>query len=168
LAPIERVVDPHGRVVTNFSRIKAVSLLEQLRARPVAASLWKSDQLAMKTLKRMLQSNRIQIDTYDPFAFFTVSALQPEPIPIQTKVVVMGHPSLYYLLYFNDSDFGRIFKVRADFVEEMDNTATHQASYAHFVAGLCRQEGLRHVRSHGAPKPPWSTACVPLAINRSW
>ncbi len=79
--------------------------------------------MVWKTLKRTLQSNRIQIDTYDPFAFFTVSALQPEPIPIQTKVVVMGHPSLYYLLYFNDSDFGRIFKVRADFVEEMDNTA---------------------------------------------
>jgi predicted ATP-dependent protease len=78
-----------------------------------------------------------------------VSALQPEPIPIQTKVVVMGHPWLYYLLYFNDSDFGRIFKVRADFIEEMDNTETHQASYAHFIAGLCRQEGLRHFDRSG-------------------
>jgi ATP-dependent Lon protease len=105
--------------------------------------------MVWKTLKRTLQSNRIQIDTYDPFAFFTVSALQPEPIPIQTKVVVMGHPWLYYLLYFNDSDFGRIFKVRADFIEEMDNTETHQASYAHFIAGLCRQEGLRHFDRSG-------------------
>ena len=121
---IERVVDPHGRVVTNFSRIKAGSLL---RASGGYVLLNLEDALTepmvWKTLKRTLQSNRIQIDTYDPFAFFTVSALQPEPIPIQTKVVVMGHPSLYYLLYFNDSDFGRIFKVRADFGEEMDNTA---------------------------------------------
>ena len=147
---IERVVDPHGRVVTNFSRIKAGSLL---RASGGYVLLNVEDALTeplvWKTLKRMLQSNRIQIDTYDPFAFFTVSALQPEPIPIQTKVVVMGHPSLYYLLYFNDPDFGRIFKVRADFVEEMDNTATHQASYAHFIAGLCRQEGLRHFDRSG-------------------
>src|SRR6266568_1664900 len=147
---IERVVDPHGRVVTNFSRIKAGSLL---RANGGYVLLNLEDALTepmvWKTLKRMLQSNRIQIDTYDPFAFFTVSALQPEPIPIQTKVVVMGHPSLYYLLYFNDSDFGRIFKVRADFVEEMDNTALHQASYAHFIAGLCRQEGLRHFDRSG-------------------
>jgi predicted ATP-dependent protease len=52
-------------------------------------------------------------------------------------------------LYFNDPDFGRIFKVRADFVEEMDNTQTHQASYAHFIAGLCRQEGLRHFDRSG-------------------
>ena len=147
---IERIVDPHGRVVTNFSRIKAGSLL---RASGGYVLLNMEDALTepmvWKTLKRTLQSNRIQIETYDPFAFFTVSALQPEPIPIQTKVIVMGHPSLYYLLYFNDSDFGRIFKVRADFVEEMDNTATHQASYAHFIAGLCRQEGLRHFDRSG-------------------
>jgi predicted ATP-dependent protease len=147
---IERIVDPHGRVVTNFSRIKAGSLL---RASGGYVLLNMEDALTepmvWKTLKRTLQSNRIQIETYDPFAFFTVSALQPEAIPIQTKVVVMGHPSLYYLLYFNDSDFGRIFKVRADFVEEMDNTATHQASYAHFIAGLCRQEGLRHLDRSG-------------------
>ncbi|HEY5869826.1 MAG TPA: ATP-binding protein, partial [Candidatus Tectomicrobia bacterium] len=147
---IERIVDPHGRVVTNFSRIKAGSLL---RASGGYVLLNIEDALTepmvWKTLKRTLQSNRIQIETYDPFAFFTVSALQPEPIPIRTKVVVMGHPSLYYLLYFNDSDFGRIFKVRADFVEEMDNTATHQASYAHFIAGLCRQEGLRHFDRSG-------------------
>jgi ATP-dependent Lon protease len=147
---IERIVDPHGRVVTNFSRIKAGSLL---RASGGYVLLNMEDALTepmvWKTLKRTLQSNRIQIETYDPFAFFTVSALQPEAIPIQTKVVVMGHPSLYYLLYFNDSDFGRIFKVRADFVEEMDNSATHQASYAHFIAGLCRQEGLRHFDRSG-------------------
>src|SRR5919197_424878 len=147
---IERVVDPHGRVVTNFSRIKAGSLL-RASGGYVLLNLEDAltEPLVWKTLKRTLQSNRIQIDTYDPFAFFTVSALQPEPIPIQTKVVVMGHPWLYYLLYFNDPDFGRIFKVRADFIEEMDNTATDQASYAHFIAGLCRQEGLRHFDRSG-------------------
>lgn len=147
---IERVVDPHGRVVTNFSRIKGGSLL---RASGGYVLLDLEDALTepmvWKTLKRILQGNRIQIETYDPFAFFTVSALQPEPIPIQTKVVVMGHPWLYYTLYFNDADFAQIFKVRADFVEEMANTATHQASYAYFIAGLCRQEGLRHFDRSG-------------------
>src|SRR6266581_7967815 len=147
---IDRVVDPHGRVVTNFSRIKAGSLL---RASGGYVLLHVEDALTepmvWKTLKRTLQGNRIQIETYDPFAFFTVSALQPEPIPIQTKVVVMGHPSLYYLLYFNDPDFAQIFKVRADFGEEMANTAMHQASYAYFIADLCRQERLRHFDRSG-------------------
>jgi ATP-dependent Lon protease len=141
---IERLVDPHGRVVTNFSRIRAGSLL---RASGGYLLLHLEDALTepfvWKALKRMLQNSRIQIDTYDPFAFFTVSALQPEAIPIQTKVIVMGQPWLYYLLYYNDPDFAQIFKIRADFGEEMDNTAGHQASYAHFIAHLCRQEGLR-------------------------
>ncbi|MGE3540356.1 MAG: Lon protease family protein [Candidatus Tectimicrobiota bacterium] len=141
---IERIVDPHGRVMTNFSRIKAGSLL---RASGGYLVLNIEDALTepfvWKTLKRVLQHNRMQIDTYDPFAFFTVSALQPEAIPIQTKVIVLGHPWLYYLLYYNDPDFAQIFKIRADFGEEMANTAGHQASYAHFIAYLCRQEGLR-------------------------
>jgi predicted ATP-dependent protease len=108
-----------------------------------------TEPMVWKTLKRTLQSNRIQIETYDPFAFFTVSSLQPEPIPIQTKMVVMGQHWLYYLLYFNDPDFAQIFKVRADFGEEMDNSAAHQASYAYFIAGLCRQEGLHHFDRSG-------------------
>ena len=147
---IDRVVDPHGRVVTNFSRIKAGSLL---RASGGYVLLNLEDALTepqvWKTLKRTLQGNRIQIETYDPFAFFTISALQPEPIAIQTKAIVMGHSWLYYMLYFNDADFAQIFKVRADFGEEMDNTAAHQASYAYFVADLCRQEGLHHFDRSG-------------------
>lgn len=147
---IERIVDPHGRVVTNFTRIKAGSLL---RASGGYLVLNLEDALTepfvWKTFKRVLQHNRIQIDTYDPFAFFTVSALQPEAIPIQTKVVVLGYPWLYYLLYYNDPDFAQIFKIRADFGEEMDNTTGHQASYAHFLAHLCRQEGLCHFDRSG-------------------
>ena len=100
--------------------------------------------MVWKTLKRVLHTNRMQIDSYDPFVLFTLSALQPEAIPIQTKVVVLGSPWLYDLLYLHDPDFAQIFKIRADVVEEMDNTREHQASYAHFMAGLCRQEDLRH------------------------
>lgn len=142
---IERIVDPHGRVMTNFSRIKAGSLLRASGGYLVLdLEDALTEPLVWKTLKRVLHNNRIQIDTYDPFAFFTVSALQPEAIPIQTKVVLMGHPWLYYLLYYNDPDFAQICKIRADFGEEMPNQAEHQASYAHFLAHLCRQEGLRH------------------------
>lgn len=147
---IERLVDPHGRVVTNFTRIKAGALL---RASGGFVLFNLEDALTepfvWKTLKRILESNRIQIDTYDPFAFFTVSVLQPEAIPIRTKVVVMGSPWLYYLLYTYEPDFAQIFKVRADFGHEMDNTAAHQASYAHCIAGLCQQEGLRHFDRSG-------------------
>jgi ATP-dependent Lon protease len=147
---IDRVVDPHGRVVTNFTRIKAGSLL---RANGGYILFNLEDALTeffvWKTLKRTLQSNQIKIEAYDPFAFFTISALQPEAIPIQTKIIAMGHAWLYYLLYFNDPDFQHVFKIKADFGEEMPRTVEHQASYAHFIARLCREENLQHFDRSG-------------------
>jgi predicted ATP-dependent protease len=147
---IDRVVDPHGRVVTNFTRIKAGSLL---RASGGYVLFNLEDALTepfvWKTLKRTLQSNQIKIEAYDPFTFFTVSALQPEAIPIHTKVVVMGHAELYYLLYFNDRDFSHVFKIKADFGNEMARTTDHLVSYARFIARLCYAEHLRHFDRSG-------------------
>ncbi|MGQ4808619.1 hypothetical protein NKDENANG_02006 [Candidatus Entotheonellaceae bacterium PAL068K] len=147
---IDRAVDPHGRVVTNFTRIKAGSLLRagggyllfNLEDALTEPFVW-------KTLKRTLQSTQIKIEAYDPFAFFTISALQPEAVPVQTKVVVMGPPWLYYMLYFYDPDFAHLFKIKADFGNEMERTPAHQASYAHLIARLCREEHLRHCDHSG-------------------
>ena len=141
---IERVVDPHGRVVTNFTRIKAGSLL-QASGGYLLFNLEDAmtEPLVWKTLKRTLQSTQIQIESYDSFAFFTISAMQPEAVPMRTKVVVIGPPWLYYMLYFYDSDFAHLFKIKADFGEEMDATEAHQASYAHYIAHVCRDEQLR-------------------------
>ena len=147
---IERIVDPHGRVVTNFTRIKAGSLL---RASGGYLLFDLEDALTepfvWKTLKRTLQSTQIKIEAYDPFAFFTLSAMQPEATPMRTKVVVIGPPWLYYMLYFYDPDFAQLFKVKADFGEEMDATEAHQASYAHYIAHVCREEHLRHCDRSG-------------------
>ena len=104
-----------------------------------------TEPFVWKPLKRALQNNQIKIEAYDPFAFFTVSSLQPQPIPIQTKVVVLGRPWLFYLLYFNDPDFQHIFKIKADFGDNMPRTDKHQASYAAFIARLCQNESLCHL-----------------------
>lgn len=147
---IDRVVDAHGRVVTNFTRIKAGAVL---RASGGFLVFDLEDALTepfvWKTLKRTLQSQHIKIETYDPFTFFTVSSLQPEAIPISTKLVVIGRPWLYYMLHAFDPDFAHIFKVKSDFGDEMDRTAEHQASYAHFIARLCHDETLRHFDRSG-------------------
>ena len=141
---IERVVDPHGRVVSDFTRIKAGALL---RASGGYLVFNLEDALTepfvRKTLKRTLQSMQIKIEAYDPFAFFTISAMQPEAAPMRTKVVAMGPPWLYYMLYAYDPDFAQLFKIKADFGEEMDATEAHQASYAHYIAHVCRDEQLR-------------------------
>ncbi|MBI3301385.1 MAG: AAA family ATPase [Deltaproteobacteria bacterium] len=142
---IERVVDRFGRLVTNFTRIKSGSLLRahggylifSLEDALTEPAVW-------KTLKRTLKSGRIEMETYEPFALFATSGLKPEPVQIQVKVIVVGSPFLYQLLYMWDDEFREIFKVHADFRHTMELDDQHMLAYGQWVAQLCRQENLPH------------------------
>jgi predicted ATP-dependent protease len=142
---IERVVDRFGRVVTNFTRIKSGSFLRahggylifSLEDAILEPAVW-------KVLKRTLRSGRIEMETYEPFAMFSASGLKPEPVHVSTKVVVLGSPYLYHLLYNWDEEFHEIFKIRADFNPVMRSDGVHQNTYALWVANLCNEEGLPH------------------------
>lgn len=142
---IERVVDRFGRLVTNFTRIKPGALLRanggylvfNLEDAIMEFGVW-------KTLKRTLKSGRIEMETYEPFALFATTGLKPEPIQIQTKVVVVGSPLLYHLLYLWDNEFREIFKIHADFRPTMELDASHLLAYGQWVAQICQQEGLPH------------------------
>lgn len=142
---IERVVDRAGRLVTNFTRIKAGSLLRaqggylifNLEDALTEPAVW-------KMLKRTLKSSRIEMETYEPFAMFSTSGLKPEPIQVQVKVLVTGSPSLYHLIYSMDEEFRDIFKVHADFRRTMELAPQHVTVYAQWIAQICRTEGLPH------------------------
>jgi len=141
---IERAMDKYGHWVTDFTRIKAGSLL---RANGGFLVLNALDALiepgVWTTLKRTLLNRKIVTQTYDPFYMFTTSALKPEPMECNTKVIMIGDPFIYYLLYSHDEDFKKIFKVRADFdsVTKKDNDSIYQ--YACFVQNICQREKLR-------------------------
>ncbi|HXG52431.1 MAG TPA: ATP-binding protein [candidate division Zixibacteria bacterium] len=143
---IERVVDRFGRVVTNFTRIKSGSFLRahggylifSLEDALMEPAVW-------KVLKRTLRSGRIEMETYEPFALFSASGLKPEPVEVNTKVIVLGSSFLYHLLYNWDEEFHEIFKVRADFDPIMERDPDHQLAYAQWAADLCREEGLPHL-----------------------
>jgi len=141
---VERSMDLAGRLATNFTQIKAGSLL---RANGGYLVFNIEDALTepfvYKNLKRVLKSGRIQFEMYDPWLPFTTGGIRPEPIPINTKVVVLGSPWLYYLLRFYDEEFASIFKIRADFGTEMPRGREEQFQYARFVARLTRDENLR-------------------------
>jgi predicted ATP-dependent protease len=147
---IERVVDRFGRVVTNFTRIKSGSLLRahggylifSLEDALTEPAVW-------KVLRRTLRSGLIEMETYEPFALFSASGLKPEPVAINTKVVVVGSPLLYHLLCIWDEEFRAIFKVRADFRDAMELEQGHLLVYAQWVAKLCSEEKLPHL-DHGA------------------
>lgn len=141
---IERTLDKFGHWITDFTRIKAGSLL---RANGGFLVLNALDTLiepgVWPALKRTLLNRKIVTQTYDPFYMFTTSALKPEPIECNTKVIMIGDPFLYYLLYSRDEDFKKIFKVRADFdsVTKKDNNSIYQ--YACFIQNICQREKLR-------------------------
>jgi ATP-dependent Lon protease len=84
------------------------------------------------------------METYEPFALFSASGLRPEPVQVNTKVIVVGSAFLYHLLHNWDEDFHEIFKVRADFSPVMALDEEHQQAYAGWVATLCNEESLPH------------------------
>lgn len=150
---IERVVDRGGRLVTNFTRIKAGSLLKahqgyllfSLEDAITEPAVW-------KVLKRTLKSGCIEMETYEPFALFSTSGLKPQPITIDTKVIVVGNPFLYHLLYTLDEEFREIFKVKADFRPAMAREDEHMHLYAQWTATICQQEGLPHFDRSGVER----------------
>jgi len=150
---IERVVDRFGRVVTNFTRIKSGSLLRahggylifSLEDAITEPAVW-------KVLKRTLRSGRIEMETYEPFALFSASGLKPEPVKIDTKLIVVGSSFLYHLLHAWDDDFHEIFKIRADFNPVMRADDEHQFAYAQWVGNLCNDEGLPHFDPSGVER----------------
>lgn len=133
---IEKVVDRYGKLVSDFSRIKAGSLLRANGGYLVVNLLDAlTEPLVWKELKRTLKSGQLKIETYDPFAIFSTSAMNPEPVPLDVKLVVLGNPLLYHLLHIYDEDFADIFKVKAEFVSEMDR----EEESAQVVGGLTRK-----------------------------
>jgi len=134
---VDRVVDRFGRVVTNFTRIKSGSLL---RANGGYLVINLEDALTepfvWKELKRSIRSGAAEIEVYDPFALFTISSLKPEPIPLNVKLVVLGHPLLYHLLYLYDDDFREMFKVKADFDTEIGLDSSAARVYGQLVRKL--------------------------------
>jgi predicted ATP-dependent protease len=141
---VERVYDRSGVWRTDFSKIMAGSLL---RANGGYLVLNLMDAVfepgVWPALKRSLKSTKMEIQTYDPFYFFSSSGLKPEPIELDVKVVVLSDERLYHLLRHYDEDVARIFKVRADFGLTMDRTDDAVTDFARFIKREGDQNNLK-------------------------
>ena len=101
---------------------------------------------AWEALKRAIKAQSIQVQpqaTIDAGRVLAKS-LDPEPIPLSVKVILIGSLGLYYYLHEQDEGFSTLFKVRADFGSTMPRHDEHVKEYALFVARLCHQENLCH------------------------
>ena len=141
---IERIVDRAGVWRTDFSKVKAGSLLKALGGYLIINLLDAIQEPGVwQALKRALKSEQLEIQTYDPFYLFTTSGLKPEPIDLDIKVVVIGDSYLYHLLLNYDPDMKKVFKVRADFDTAMDKNQESIQQIARFIKMKTMEEKLK-------------------------
>lgn len=135
-----------GSMVTDFREIKSGALhranggflvldaLEVLR-----------HPFSWDALKRALKVGEVRVENLgEEFSAIPSASLRPSPIPLAVKVVLIGPPFVYHLLYQLDDDFRELFKVKADFSPELTWSPEHHRNYAAFISRWVRDNNLRH------------------------
>jgi len=147
---IEHVVEM-GTLITDFTRIKAGALHRANGGYLIVdARKLLMEPFAWEGLKRALRSHEIRVESPGQSAgVISTQSLDPEPIPLDIKVIVIGERDLYYKLDAYDPDFQDLFKVTADFDGEIPRTDENNLMYARILGTMARREGL-HPLSAGA------------------
>ncbi|HTY57641.1 MAG TPA: ATP-binding protein [Bacteroidota bacterium] len=140
---IDREVDRNGVWRSDFTLIKAGSVLKADGGYLVLNALDAlSEPGVWNTLKRILRNRQIEIQPPESGFLGSSSALKPQAIDLDVKVIMIGDSPMYQLLYEYDEDFKKIFKIRADFDTEMLNDEKSIASYLSFIKTLSDREQL--------------------------
>lgn len=143
-----------GMLVTSFNMIKS-GLLHKANGGYLMIDVRDllTKPLAYEGLKRALKNTIVEIESLgEAYGLFATRTLDPEPIPLEIKVVLIGDPMIYYTLYSLDHDFQELFKVKVDFSVEMDRTPESTEQYARFIATVCQEEGLLPFDPSGVAK----------------
>lgn len=140
---IAGTIDRSGRMFTNFNNIKAGSILRANGGYLVFNIMDAlNEPLVWKEFKRTITSKEVEYHVYDPFGVFSAFSLRPEPVPLDIKVVVIGSPMVYHLLQLYDEDFQNLFKVKAEFSPELDQSDNTGLSIARFIKKLQENTNL--------------------------
>jgi lon-related putative ATP-dependent protease len=143
-----------GSFTTDFTLIKGGSIHKAnggYLVVPVEELL--GNILSYDGLKRALRNNRIIIEEAgERLGFISTKSLTPQPIPLNVKVILVGNPLVYQLLFAYDPEFREFFKVKADFDTTIERNKENLRRYASFVCTLCGKEGLKHLEASAIAK----------------
>ena len=141
---IQRTYDMRGVARSDFTDIRGGSLLEADGGYLVINALDALTEPGVwRALKRALIHGQLEIQSAaDLLSHLSGSALKPEPIPVNVKVILVGETYLYDLLYAYEDDFKKIFKVKADFDSQMNRTPEAVQQYAGLLRKLCEEDKL--------------------------
>ncbi len=149
---VERV-QQYGALLTDFTLIKAGALHKAnggfllIDARKLLLQPY-----AWDSLKRALASKYIKIESPSDETSFTTISLDPEPIPLDVKIILTGDEELYDLLSERDPDFSDYFKVVADFGIMMDRTEENEIEYAKLIGSLSKKKKIRSLNKQAVAK----------------
>ncbi|MGI9248014.1 MAG: Lon protease family protein [Woeseiaceae bacterium] len=94
-------------------------------------------------LKQALFAKQVRIESPgEAYGFVSTTTLQPEPIPLDVKVILVGERWLYHLLAIYDSEFNDLFKVAADLDDDLERTGENTEAYASLIANRIREKEL--------------------------
>jgi len=144
----------YGMATTDFTMIKAGSVHRANGGYLVidTMDLFKNP-FSYDALKRALKNKEIKIeDILEQYRLISYTALKPEPIPLNVKVILVGNPFVYYILYNFDEESRELFKVKADFDNRMDRTPENIQRYAAFIAHTQKSEKLLPIDRTGVAK----------------
>ncbi|MFH1416097.1 MAG: AAA family ATPase [Elusimicrobiota bacterium] len=101
------------------------------------------DYYTWEALKKVMKYKKAKIENLgDVYGLISTATLKPEPVTLDIKVIIIGNPYIYHLLYLYDEDFRKLFKVKADFDTTIEKTGSMVNKYAQLIATKCRQENL--------------------------
>lgn len=135
-----------GTLLTDFTLIKPGMLhLANGGYLVIDAMQLLMQPFAWDSLKRCLRSREIRIESLgQSLSLVSTVSLEPEPLPIDIKVVLVGDRMLYYMLHELDPEFSKFFKVAVDFEDQMDRSPKNVMLYARLIATLVRKAALMH------------------------
>ena len=135
-----------GMMSTDFSKIKPGYLHEANGGYLIiqAKDIFSKTQ-AWEGLKRSLLTHKLQIENIGEHASIIATAsVNPDPIPLNVKVIIIGNMNIFQILYNNDEDFRKLFKIRVDFDTEMRYNDDNISGLVSFIHTQCKENGLRN------------------------
>ncbi|MGM0409852.1 MAG: Lon protease family protein [Bacillota bacterium] len=137
-----------GAITTDFTMIKSGAFHKAnggyliLQARDVL-----TNPLSWETLKRTLINEEVVVENIgEQYRAVPIKTLKPEAIDIDVKVIMIGNPMTYQILYYYDEEFKKLFKIKADFDVEMKKNKENLKNFASFISQISERENIKQFK----------------------
>jgi predicted ATP-dependent protease len=152
----------HGTVISDLTLIKP-GALHKANGGYLIIEINKlmNDMHAWDSLKRILLAKKITIDPLQAQGVISSTQLQPEPIPLDVKVILLGYRGKYDSLGDEDDDFNKLFKVLVDFETTLERNEGQIEKFVAYIARIIKRRKL--LPFHNSAVAAIITQCIRAA-----